>query len=70
MLVFLILVLLIHVFTFCMSEPKRSLTVVATKATKEPETTVNTSVDESAAALEDVLKKVQDAVESIIPTQF
>jgi len=45
------------------AEPKRSLTIVATKATKEPETTVNTTADESAAALEDVLKKVQDAWE-------
>jgi len=46
------------------------LTIVATKATKEPETTVNTTADESAAALEDVLKKVQDAVESIILNQY
>lgn len=45
------------------AEPKRSLTIVATKATKEPETTVNATVDDTSAALEDVLKKVQEAWE-------
>ncbi|KAG0575891.1 hypothetical protein M758_5G038000 [Ceratodon purpureus] len=45
------------------AEPKRSLTIVAAKATKEPETTVNATVDDSAAALEDVLKNAQEAWE-------
>jgi hypothetical protein len=46
------------------------LTIVAAKATKEPETTVNATVDDTSAALEDVLKKVQEAVQSIILNQF
>lgn len=51
-----------------MPEPKRSLTIVAAKATREPETTgaENTTVEESKAVLEDVLKNVQEAVKYII----
>lgn len=42
---------------------KRSLTIVAAKATKEPETTVNSTVNDSSAAIEDALKSVQEAWE-------
>jgi hypothetical protein len=45
------------------SQPKRSLTIVAVKATREPETTAKETVDDSQAALEDVLKNVQEAWE-------
>lgn len=58
----LVLMLLIHVCTFSLAVSKRSLTIVAAKATKEPETTVNSTVDDSSAAIEDALKSVQEAV--------
>lgn len=64
------LILLNHAFVCCLLEPKRSLIIVAAKATNEPETTVNETVDDTSAALEDALKKVQEAVQSITMNPF
>ena len=61
----MLIILLSHAFIFCLPEPKRFLRIVAAKAAKDPETTVNTTVDDTSAALEDVLKKVQEAVLSM-----
>ncbi|XP_024367938.1 protein CURVATURE THYLAKOID 1B, chloroplastic [Physcomitrium patens] len=45
------------------TEPKKYLTIVAAKATKDPETTVESTVDDTSAAFEDALKSVQEAWE-------
>jgi hypothetical protein len=39
------------------------LAIVAAKATKDPETTVESTVDDTSAAFEDALKSVQEAWE-------